>query len=367
MYATHIRSTMNVAVCVLLIAMRFHGFQAADDEASPGGAADTAPMGPDQLHALAAPIALYPDPLVARILAASTFPDQIAVANYWLEQHKGLAARSLAKQAAQQSWDPSVKALVQFPSVINNMAKNLAWTSMLGEAYHQQPSEVMAAIQALRAQALARGALKSGPRMTVTQPSPGVIEIEPANPQVVYVPEYDPTAVYGVPYTVPYYTPAATAAGALLAFGPAIAVSAFDGWGWGNWGMDWHGGAAVYNRNPYFGNSAWHGAFYNGAYRAGYGYHNAYERAAANNRGVASRAAETRASTPAQNREMMQHSWARADDTRRWTAFGGLGDRFGGGWQSRAESFRGWGSMRMDGFSGGRFGGGRFGGGGFRR
>jgi Protein of unknown function (DUF3300) len=365
MRATLSQKLHALAIGVLLITTPMGGYQTGESESTPGGAADTATMSADQLRALTAPIALYPDPLVAQILAASTFPDQVAVANYWLREHRGLAARALAEQAGQQYWDPSVKALTQFPPVLNNMAKNLAWASLLGEAYHQQPSEVMAAIQALRAQALARGTLMSGAQIRVTQPTPDVIRIEPANPLVVCVPEYDPAAIFGVPYAIPDYTPAAIAANLPLAFGPAIAVGAFGGWSWDGWGMDWHGGAVAYNRNRYFGNPAWHGGFYNGGYRAGYGYQNPYDHtAASNNRGYAARAAETRDQASALDRgEAFPHSWAHADEVERSNAFGGLAD----GWQSRAESFRGWGSMRMSGFSGGRFGGERFGGGHFFR
>jgi hypothetical protein len=373
MRATQIRRMLAIAICVLLITMPSYGFQTADSEASPGGAADTAPRSASELRALVAPIALDPDPLVAQILAASTFPDQVAVANYWLQQNKALRGQALAEKVNQQPWDPSVKALTQFPSVLNNLAKNLNWTSSLGEAYHQQPSEVMDAIQTLRAQAKAQGNLKSGPQITVTQPSPDTIVIEPSDPQVVYVPEYDPALVYGAPYVTPDYTAAELATGAALAFAPAIALGAFGagwGWGWGSWGANWHGGSAVYNRNNFFGNSSWHGGYYNGAYHDSYGYHNAYERPAVSNyRGYANRA-DTRGREMAsnvRNPEMPEHAWAHSDSFKRWNAFGGLGDRFGGGWQSRADSFRGWGSMRAGGFSGGRFGGGHFGGGGFRR
>ncbi len=105
----------------------------------------------------------------------------------------------------QQSWDPSVKALTQFPSVLDNMAKNLTWTSSLGEAYHNQPAEIMTAIQALRAQAKAKGNLKSSPQIKVVQQAPQTIVIQSANPQIVYVPQYNPAVIYGYPYVVPGY------------------------------------------------------------------------------------------------------------------------------------------------------------------
>ena len=154
-----------------------------------------------------APIALYPDALVAQILGAATFPDQIAAASDWLQQNKNLTGTALMQAVDTQPWDPSVKALTQFPSVLDNLAKNLSWTSALGEAYHTQAADVMSAVQVLRAKAKAAGNLKSGSQITVVQQSPQVIVIQPTNPQVVYVPKYNPTVVYGTPYVVPDYPP----------------------------------------------------------------------------------------------------------------------------------------------------------------
>jgi Protein of unknown function (DUF3300) len=365
-----IERILALAISVILVATPQYAYQTAESGDSAGGAADAAPMDANQLQALVAPIALYPDPLVAQMLAAATFPDQVAVADYWLQQNKSLSGQALMQQVNQLSWNASVKALTQFPSVLDNMAKNLNWTSTLGEAYHDQPSEVMAAIQTLRAQAKAQGNLKSGPQITVTQQSPNTIVIEPTNPQVVYVPQYDPATIYGTPYVTPGYTAGEVAAGSLLGFGSGIALGALAGggccgWGWGSWNPDWSGGSVVYNHNNFYGNPAWHGGYYNGAYHDGYGYRNAYARAAANDRGYANRAADRGFEG---NRALSSNSWARADNAFRSSdAFSGLGDRFGrgGGWESRADSFRGWGSMRAGGFGGGRFGGGRFGGGHF--
>ena len=377
MNVKNVDKTLATVLSFILTAALLSGYQVAATGAGVGGAADSAPMSAVQLQALVAPIALYPDPLVAQVLAGSTFPDQVAVANYWLQQNKALTGQTLIEAVNKQSWDASVKALTQFPSVLDNMAKNLNWTSTLGEAYHNQPSEVMAAVQKLRAQAKAAGNLKSGPEITVTQESPQTIAIEPTNPQVVYVPEYNPAVIYGTPYVTPGYTAAAAAAGALLGFGAGNAVDALAGggccgWGWGSWNANWRGGAVAYNHNDFYGNRAWHGGYYNGGYHDGYGYHNAYDRAAADYRGTANRVEglnRTVAPGFEGERALDANSWARADDAfRNSTAFSGFGDRFGGsGWQSRADSLRGWGSMRGSGFSGGRFGGGRFGGGGFRR
>src|SRR4029077_8334405 len=144
------------------------------------------PATADELQSLVAPIALYPDALVAQILTAATFPDQVAIASYWAEQNKTLTGSALLTAVDKQTWDPSVKALTQFPSVLNNMAQNLSWTSQLGEDYHNQQADVMTALQTLRAKAKAAGNLQSGPQITVVQKSPQVIVIDPTNPQIVY-------------------------------------------------------------------------------------------------------------------------------------------------------------------------------------
>jgi hypothetical protein len=238
-----------------------------------------APLSEQELNSLVSPIALYPDALVAQILSASTFPDQVAYANNWLQQNRALNGSALMQAVNGQSWDPSVKALTQFPSVLNNMAQNLAWTSQLGEAYHNQPSDVMSAVQTLRAQAKAAGNLKSTPQQTVTTQSQAgqqIIVIQPANPQVVYVPQYNPTVVYGTPYTAPGYSTGALVATGLLSFGAGIAVGAMMsggccGWGYSSWNCNWYHGGVYYGGNPYYGNAAWHGGGYYGTTRSAYG------------------------------------------------------------------------------------------------
>src|SRR5260370_33857964 len=155
------------------------------------------PATAEELQSLVAPIALYPDALVAQILVAANFPDQVAIANYWVQENKTLTGSALVTAVDKQTWDPSVKALTQFPSVLNNMAQNLTWTSQLGEDYHNQQADVMAAVQTLRAKAKAAGNLKSGSQITVVQQYPPVIVIQPTNPQIVYVPQYNPTVIYG--------------------------------------------------------------------------------------------------------------------------------------------------------------------------
>jgi hypothetical protein len=273
----------TVILSLILVFSPSYGYESEGFGAS--SAVDTAPMSTRELQDLVAPIALYPDPLLAQILAASTFPDQVAVAAYWLEENKVFTGRALVQAVNEQSWDASVKALTKFPSVLDNMSKNLTWTSTLGEAYHKQPSAVMAAIQFLRAEAMSRGNLRSGPQITVTQASPDTIVISPTNPQVVYVPQYDPSVVYGVPYVTPGYAAAGVAGDARLGFGSGIALGALSGggccaWGWGAWNANWRSGSVLYNHNNFYGNAAWHGGYYNGGYHEGYGYRNAYESAA---------------------------------------------------------------------------------------
>ncbi len=366
-----------------------------------GNPTDPASRSASALQALVAPIALYPDSLVAQILTASTFPDQVAIANYWIQQNKSLTGSALMQAVDKQSWDPSVKALTEFPTVLDNMSKNLTWTSSLGEAYHDQQAEVMTAIQTLRAQAKAKGNLQSSTQIKVVQQSPDVIVIQPANPQIVYVPQYNPMIIYGTPYVIPgyvapVYTTGDVVAAGLIGFGAGIAVGAMMsggccGWGYSSWNCGWHGTAVVYHGGGYYGNSAWHGGYYNGGYHSSYGYNNSYNHNNYNNYNHSNYNSSYKnngntynknvsGNTVNVNKQSAQsfgddhssgsNSWAQHDNTSGHSdAFGGSGGHSGGsdGWSSRAESSRGWGSMRSSGFSGGRFGGGGFGGGGFRR
>ena len=245
------------------------------DEAQQSGASEYsgqgAPLTTEELCQLAAPIALYPDALVAQILGAASFPDQVASAAGWLQQNSHLTGGNLMEAVNGQPWEPSVKAITQFPSVLDNMAKNLSWTSALGEAYTTQGAEVMSAIQELRAKAQAAGNLKSSSQITVVQQWPQVIVIQSANPQVVYVPVYNPAVVYGYPYVVPGYSTAAVVTTAAVSFGVGIAVGAMMSggccsWGYSSWNCGWHGSATVvYRGGAYYGNTAWRGASVYGA------------------------------------------------------------------------------------------------------
>jgi len=398
MMANNMNKMLSVALTLVLIVFSsqiLNGAQtpAATTAADSGSPSESAPQTAGELQALVAPIALYPDSLVAQILTASTFPDEVAIANYWLGENKILTGSDLMQAVDKQSWDPSVKALTEFPSVLENLAKNLTWTSSLGEAYHNQQADVMTAIQTLRAEAKAKGNLKTTSQIKVVQQSPQVIVIQPANPQIVYVPQYNPAVIYGTPYVVPgYVAPAYTAgdvaAAGIIGFGAGIAVGAMMSggccaWGYSSWNCGWHGTAVVYHGGGYYGNSAWHGGYYNGGYHNSYGYNNSYNHSnygnynrnsgntynrnvSGNTVNVNTKSAQNFGSDHSGSSSWSNHSsWGGGSN-----AFSGMSGHSGGfggsdGWSARAESSRGWGSMSSSGFGGGRFGGGGFGGGGF--
>jgi uncharacterized protein DUF3300 len=215
---------------------------------------------PQQLQQLVAPIALYPDGLVAQILAAASYPDQVVEAEKWLEQHKNLTGDKLAKEVNKQHWDDSVKALTEFPAVLANMNQNLAWTSELGDAYVNQQQAVTQAVQNMRQKAQQAGNLKTTTQEKVTTQGQTIV-IQPAAPEVVYVPQYDPWLVYGYPLAAfPgwYPFPGLFLGGPGIAFGLGFGIGLFAGfgWGWHSWGYDWHGGGrVVYNHNTYISHS----------------------------------------------------------------------------------------------------------------
>ncbi len=213
-----------------------------------------------QLEALVAPIALYPDPLVSQVLMASTYPLEVAEASNWLQANKNLKGDALNQALQQQTWDASVKSLVSFPPVLEMMGTQLSWTQKLGDAVLAQQSDAMTAIQALRAKAKQSGALQTNAQQTITTQGSGsqqAIIIQPTNPQVIYVPAYNPTVVYGAwPYPAypPYaYSPPGYSAGSmLLSFGAGMVVGAalWGGchWGGGGWGG---GNSLTVNNNTY--------------------------------------------------------------------------------------------------------------------
>ena len=219
------------------------------------------PLNAEQLDQLVAPIALDPDPLVAQILIGATFPDQVTDANNWTLSKASLTPDQRATQANSMAWDPSIKGLVVFPLVLDSMAKNNAWTVQLGNAYYNQPDDVMAAIQALRQQALQARVLVNVPQERIVV-SGELIEIQPADPNAVYVAYYNPWAVWGSLFAAyPGYVEEPAPAGMVVAdgvsFEPAVSagLDAHFGFSFGGWDPGFDGGAVTYGNNVYNSNS----------------------------------------------------------------------------------------------------------------
>jgi hypothetical protein len=256
-----------------------------NENTAPGAAPGAATA--QELQQLVSPIALYPDLLVAQILAGSTYPTQVVEAARWIKENPNLTGDALAAQVNPQPWDPSIKSLTQFPSVLQTMNDNLAWTSSLGEAYYNQPGDVMNAIQVMRNKAVAAGNLKSTAQQKVElQPAPPAeqgsaqpsvqqtVIIQPAQPNTVYVPQYNPTTAYGAPVPAPAgYSGTDMLLTGVLAFGAGILVGSLINDGHNNWGCNWGGGynsSVVYNRNVYVSNNnVYPGRYPAGGYPAG--------------------------------------------------------------------------------------------------
>src|SRR5258705_3774875 len=255
-----IKQFLTVFLCTtLVLATTPNGFAQQSDQYTTPTPVQSAPETPDQLQQLVAPIALYPDALVAQILAASTYPAQVVEADRWMQQHSNLKGDQLAQEVNKQNWDPSVKALTQFPSVLANLDKNITWTSGLGDAYTNQQQDVMNAVQVMRQRAQQSGNLKTTPQEAVSTLGTTII-IQPVNPEVVYVPEYDPWIVYGAPIGIyPGWYPFAGLylGGPGIYFGDGFGIGFFGGfgWGWHNLGYDWHGRRVIYNHNTYISHS----------------------------------------------------------------------------------------------------------------
>src|ERR1700747_2488365 len=218
----------------------------------------TSKIPPEQLDSLVAPIALYPDPLLDQTLAASTYPLEIIQLQQWLEKNKNLKDKALADAVAKESWDPSVQALAALPDVVKRLADDIQWTTDLGNAFLAQQSDVMDAVQRKRKKAQDKGNLKSTEQQKVETKvieNKSVIVVEQANPQVVYVPSYDPVVVWGAPvYPYPpiYYPPPGYyAAGLAISFGVGVMMGAFWSGGWG-WGCGWSNNNININNNNNF-------------------------------------------------------------------------------------------------------------------
>jgi uncharacterized membrane protein YgcG len=326
------------------------------DAQAPAQAAQAPPYAqqtPEQLQRLVAPIALYPDSLVAQILAASTFPEEVVEADRWVQANPDLKGDALGKAVDQQPWDPSVKALAAFPSVLGNMDKNLSWTSSLGDAYYNQQQDVMDAVQVMRHKAEQAGNLKTTQQEVVKDDGPDV-DIEPADPDVVYVPAYNPWLIYGYPVVAwpgwyPY--PGIWFGGPYLSFGLGFGIGWFGGfgWGWGHWGFDWHNHYALYNHARYFSGSR---TFYNrGNFGRGGVERGGVERGGVERGGVGNRPGV--AARPFEGNRQAARGYAapRGQSGVRSGAFSG----YGHGGQARSFSSRGSASMG----GGSRGGGGR--------
>jgi hypothetical protein len=213
-------------------------------------ASGPAPFKPEEIEALVAPIALYPDSVLAQVLMASTYPLEIVHAARWVKANPGVKGDAAVKAVENQPWDTSVKSLVAFPQILEPMNDKIDWTQKLGDAFLAQQKDVFAAVQRLRAHARESGNLKSNEQQNVIveQPPAGggqtIVKIEPANPQVIYVPAYNPTVVYGAwsyPAYPPYYWPpypayypgAALATGFAFGIGIAAAGAIFSDCNWG--------------------------------------------------------------------------------------------------------------------------------------
>src|SRR5689334_19764930 len=228
------------------------------DATTSASSEDVSRIPPEQLDSLVAPIALYPDPLLAQVLAASTYPLELMQLQQWLQKNSGLKDKALVDAVSKQPWDPSIQAMAALPDVVKRLADDVQWTTDLGNAFLAQQSDVMDAVQRMRRKAQDTGNLKSTQQQAVETrvvENKQVIVIEQPNPQVVYVPSYNPTIVYGppvYPYPPIYYPPPGYyAAGMAVSFGVGVAMGAFASGGWG-WNAGWGNNDIDINRNANF-------------------------------------------------------------------------------------------------------------------
>lgn len=352
--ATSIRRAV-AAVCALLVALPAGFSQAPVDPppGSPGTQQATPLLSSDQLNNLVAPVALYPDPLLSQVLAASTYPLEVVEAQQWIGRNRNLQKAQLMDAARRQDWDPSVQALVAFPEALRLLANDVRWTADLGNAFLAQQADVMDAVQRMRAQARSNGRLSTTPQQVVTmdaQDGPNVIQILPADPQVIYVPIYSPAYVWGPPVWGAYpdlWYPAGFGFG--FGFGPGIYMSAFfpswSGWsGWG-WGCGWSGRSLFLN-GGFFSRYGFRGGDFGryGGYYGGY-----------SSRGFGGRAAWThdpghRLGTPYANRAVASRFNSARLASSRFSGNRMSGGQYGG--SARAGSSRGNGARSDSGFSG---------------
>lgn len=348
-----------------------------------GGPPPAVPLAPQQLDNLVAPIALYPDPLVAQVLAASTYPMEVAEAEQWVRDHANWKPSKQMEKAKKESWDPSVQGLVAFPQVLERMTQDMNWTTQLGNAFLAQQADVMQAVQRMRAEAEAKGTLHSTPQEAVTTQNQGgqqAITIEPTDPDLWYVPNYNPAYIWGPPVWGAY--PPLLYPGMDMGLGwyPGVDVGLYfggwGGWGWGGWGWapNWYAGnvfvdSSFFHRYGfrreglgYLGNPVW---MHDPVHRLGVPYASSavagrFERGGAY---YGARPGANRGNLPAQQRfgnpGFEQRGW-----TANHSVFGG----YHNGGMARMQSDRGFSSMGAGRtFGGGMRGGGAGGGRGGRR
>jgi hypothetical protein len=246
-----LKSLRNTTIwcLILLIAMPPQVFAL---DSKPDAKVNARTFSQEQLDQILAPIALYPDSLLAQIFIAATYPLEVVSAERWVQQNKNLKGDELNNALGKQPWDASVKALVPLPDVLSMMSQKLDWTQMVGDAFLAQQGDVMDTVQKLRKRASDAGNLKSTEQQKVVVENE-IIRIEPANPSVMYVPVYDPWWIYGPwwwPYYPPYavypYPPGVWIAPGLIWFGAGLFLGAF----WGSWGYwNWHGHGCYVNAN----------------------------------------------------------------------------------------------------------------------
>jgi hypothetical protein len=301
-------------------------------------------LAPQQLDNLVAPIALYPDPLLGQVLAATTYPVELVEAQQWLQANGSLHGQQLTDAARQQGWDASVAAMVAMPDVLTKLNQDIHWTTDLGNAFLAQPADVMAAVQRMRSRAQANGRLQSNTEENVTtqtQNGQQAIEIQPADPQVIYVPVYDPSYVWGPPVWgayPPLYYP-------YYGYGwyPGIRIGLFfggwGGWGWGGWGWgwgpNWFGGGLFINAGFFNHYGYGLGGLYAGRFGAGFRGNTAWAHDAAHRMGAAYSTAglnarygaASQASRIASARAGNYHSFSAAGSAARGGATGAAGAR----------------------------------------
>jgi hypothetical protein len=213
---------------------------------APAAAAEPAPvkLPPDQLDSLVAPIALYPDDLLAQTLVAATYPLEIVQLQQWLDKNKNLKDKALADAVAKQPWDPSIQSMAAFPEVVKRLADDIQWTTQLGDAFLDQQGDVMDACQRMRKKAKDKGALTSNEQQKVETKvveEKTIIVVQPTNPEVIYVPSYNPTVVYPppvYPYPPVYYPPPPPYGAAFVSFTAGVMIGAAV-WGGSCCGCGW--------------------------------------------------------------------------------------------------------------------------------